>query len=90
MRSAIRWASGHGRDLTGFEDGTENPEGDAAVEAAFAQARGRLDGSSFVAVQQWLHDLDAFEALGDDDRDHHIGRRRVTTKSWKTRPSPRT
>src|SRR6185369_14350581 len=41
------WSGTHGRDLTGFEDGTENPEGDAAVEAAFAQ-----DGSSYVAVQQ--------------------------------------
>jgi len=27
---------GHGHDLTGFEDGTENPEGEAAEAAAFA------------------------------------------------------
>ena len=35
---------GDGRDLTGYEDGTENPEGDAAVEAAEldgAEARAR-------------------------------------------------
>jgi len=68
--------SGHGRDLTGYEDGTENPQGDAAAQAAFASGQGDgLDGASFVAVQQWLHDLDAFEALGDEERDHHIGRR---------------
>ena len=68
--------SGHGRDLTGYEDGTENPEGDAAEEAAFVRAVGDgMDGSSFVAVQQWLHDLDAFEAFADEDRDHFIGRR---------------
>ena len=68
--------SGHGRDLTGYEDGTENPSGEAAEEAAFATGMGDgLDGSSYVAVQQWLHDLDAFEALGDEARDHHIGRR---------------
>ncbi|MBC7601105.1 MAG: Dyp-type peroxidase [Ramlibacter sp.] len=68
--------SGHGRDLTGYEDGTENPEGEAAQEAAFAHGVGdAMDGSSFVAVQQWLHDLDAFEALADEDRDHSIGRR---------------
>ena len=67
---------GHGRDLTGFEDGTENPVGDAAEEAAFASGLGDgLDGSSYVAVQQWVHDLDAFEALGDMDRNNHIGRR---------------
>ena len=67
---------GHGHDLTGFEDGTENPEGEAAEEAAFAHGVGEgLEGSSYVAVQQWVHDLDAFEALGDTERDHSIGRR---------------
>lgn len=67
---------GHGHDLTGFEDGTENPDGEAAEEAAFAHGLGEgVDGSSYVAVQQWVHDLDAFEKLGDDERDHHFGRR---------------
>jgi len=67
---------GHGSDLTGFEDGTENPEGEAAEEAAFAHGAGDgIDGSSYVAVQQWEHDLDAFEALEDQARDFHIGRR---------------
>jgi len=67
---------GHGSDLTGFEDGTENPEGEAAEEAAFAHGVGEgVDGSSYVAVQQWQHDLDAFEALEDQARDFHIGRR---------------
>lgn len=67
---------GNGHDLTGFEDGTENPQGEAAEEAAFAHGMGEgLDGSSYVAVQQWLHDLDAFEALGDAEKDAHIGRR---------------
>ena len=67
---------GHGHDLTGFEDGTENPEGEEAEEAAFAHGQGEgIDGSSYVAVQQWVHDLDAFEALEDHARDFHIGRR---------------
>ena len=41
-----------GLDLTGYEDGTENPKGDAAVEAAVVSGGGPgLDGSSFAAVQ---------------------------------------
>ena len=86
------WSEGgHGRDLTGFEDGTENPMGDKAEEAAFAHGLGDgLDGSSYVAVQQWVHDLDAFEALEDEARDHHIGRRMRTTRSSRTRPRRRT
>jgi putative iron-dependent peroxidase len=69
--------SGHGKDLTGYEDGTENPSGEAAEEAALAHGQGDgLDGSSYVAVQQWVHDLDAFEALASEDQDKHFGRRR--------------
>ncbi|MGZ5193888.1 MAG: Dyp-type peroxidase [Ramlibacter sp.] len=80
-------ASGHGRDLTGFEDGTENPVGEAAEEAAFAHGQGEgLDGSSFVAVQQWVHDLDAFEALGDEERDHSIGRRLADNEEIEDSP----
>jgi putative iron-dependent peroxidase len=75
------WSGTHGRDITGFEDGTENPEGDAAVAAAIAQ-----DGSSYVAVQQWLHDLDAFEQLTDEIANHHIGRNRITNEELADSP----
>ncbi|SDP67638.1 putative iron-dependent peroxidase [Rhodoferax sp. OV413] len=63
-------AAEHGRDLTGFEDGTENPEGAEAVAAALQE-----DGSSFVAIQQWVHNLDAFDALGTDGQNNAMGRR---------------
>ncbi len=80
--------SGHGRDLTGYEDGTENPTGEAAMEAAFVRGQGEgLDGASFVAVQQWVHDLDAFEALGDSERDHHIGRRLADNEEIEDSPT---
>jgi putative iron-dependent peroxidase len=69
-------STGFGRDLTGFEDGTENPSGAKALEAAFAHGQGEgLDGASFVAVQQWVHDLDAFDRMPKQDQDHCIGRR---------------
>jgi putative iron-dependent peroxidase len=65
-----------GLDLSGYEDGTENPKGDDAVAAAIVGGRGPgLDGSSFVAVQQWIHDLDHFESLSPDERDNIVGRR---------------
>ena len=64
------------RDLTGYEDGTENPTGDEAITAGFVQGAGAgLDGSSFVAVQQWVHDLDVFQAMSQEKKDHTIGRR---------------
>ncbi|MCG7985574.1 MAG: Dyp-type peroxidase [Candidatus Thiodiazotropha lotti] len=64
------------RDLTGYEDGTENPEGEDAIKAGLVQGAGPgMDGSSFVAVQQWVHDLDHFQSLPQTERDNIIGRR---------------
>lgn len=68
---------GEGRDLTGYEDGTENPVGDAALDAAAARDAGPgLDGGSCVAVQRWRHDYSAFDAMGRERQDLCIGRRR--------------
>jgi len=65
------------RDLTGYEDGTENPKDEAAVEAAIAQGLGAgIDGSSFAAVQQWLHDFPTFDAMPRSEQDNCFGRRR--------------
>lgn len=59
-----------GRDLTRFEDGTENPKAERAIEAAI-----RADGSSFVAIQRWVHDLGRFWKFKASERDDVIGRR---------------
>ena len=76
-----------GRDLTGYEDGTENPTGEDAVAAAVVSGRGEgLDGSSFVAVQQWVHDLDRFESLDPGEQDEVIGRRRSDNAEMEDAP----
>lgn len=65
-----------GHDLTGYEDGTENPVDHAAIDAAIvAGAQPGLDGSSFAAFQLWKHDLNYFKALPQAEQDHIIGRR---------------
>ncbi len=65
-----------GRDLSGYEDGTENPDGDDAVAAALAAVDvDGVRGGSFVAVQRWRHDLRSFLAHGQSTRDQMIGRR---------------
>lgn len=65
-----------GRDLTGYIDGTENPQDQAALDAAIVQNHGPgQDGGSFVGVQQWLHLWDKFGAMSPAQRDDAIGRR---------------
>lgn len=55
---AFRYGGEVNRDLARYEDGTENPEGDAALAAGFD-----AQGGSFVAVQVWEHDVERMEAL---------------------------
>ena len=70
--------NGHGLDLTGYEDGTENPVGADALHAACVQGQGAgLEGGSLVAVQQWQHDFDTFDAMPAVEQDNTIGRRRA-------------
>jgi putative iron-dependent peroxidase len=77
-----------GRDLTGYEDGTENPEGDEAQAAAVVSGRGTgMDGSSFVAVQQWIHRFERFDAMSGEQRDAAIGRRRDTNEELEDAPA---
>jgi len=63
------------RDLTGYEDGTENPKDQDAEDAAIVRGQGPgMDGSSFVAMQQWLHDLEYFRSLAVSEQDDIFGR----------------
>jgi putative iron-dependent peroxidase len=64
-----------GRDLTRFEDGTENPKDHAAIEAAIVADGTDMAGSSFVAVQRWVHDLTRFNSFPEHHRENLIGRR---------------
>src|SRR5580700_2750781 len=59
------------RDLLGFVDGTENPEGRAAAAAALVgDADPAFAGGSYVIVQKYLHDLDAWNALSTEDQEN--------------------
>jgi putative iron-dependent peroxidase len=83
-RSLFRYDGG--RDLSGFEDGTANPTGAAADAAAIVRGSGALDGSSFVAVQRWIHDLQRFAAFSPQQADDVIGRRLATNEEIADAP----
>jgi len=77
-----------GRDLTGYEDGTENPKGEEATEAAIVGDDARLApaGSSFVAVQIWQHDLARFAAMDKQQQDFTFGRERIGNEELADAP----
>ncbi|MGL1919913.1 MAG: Dyp-type peroxidase [Hyphomicrobiales bacterium] len=70
-----------GLDLSGYEDGTENPEGEEAIKAAFA-----LDDSSFVSVQKWEHDISRLHSFKPEEQDDIIGRRILDNEEIESAP----
>lgn len=77
----------NGRDLTGYEDGTENPQDQAAIDAAIVHQQGAgQDGASFVAVQQWQHQWNRFRAMSSDQQDNAVGRRRSDNEELEQAP----
>jgi porphyrinogen peroxidase len=67
------------RDVLGFVDGTENPRGDAAREAAIVGGEdAAFAGGSYVIVQKYLHDLKTWNALSVEMQERIIGRRKLS------------
>jgi porphyrinogen peroxidase len=67
------------RDLLGFVDGTENPEGAPALAAVrIGDEDPAFAGGSYVVVQKYLHDLEAWDALPVEAQEQAIGRTKLS------------
>ncbi len=67
------------RDLLGFVDGTENPEGEDADAAVWiGEEDPAYAGGSYVIVQKYLHDLDTWNALPVEEQERVIGRHKLS------------
>ena len=67
------------RDLLGFVDGTENPTGAAAADAVFiGDEDSSFVGGSYVIVQKYLHNLDAWNQISTEAQEKIIGRTKVS------------
>lgn len=65
------------RDLLGFVDGTENPNGVEAEDAVFVQD-GVWAGSSSVVVQKYTHQMAAWDAQTVERQEAVIGRHKLS------------
>ena len=66
------------RDLLGFVDGTENPDGPEAVEAAqIGDEDPTFAGASYVHAQRYTHDMAAWNALSVTEQERVIGRSKL-------------
>jgi putative iron-dependent peroxidase len=77
------------RDLLGFVDGTENPDGVAAEAAVTVGSEDPdFEGSSYVIVQKYLHDLDAWNALTTREQELAIGRTKLSNVELSDEEKP--
>jgi putative iron-dependent peroxidase len=82
----VGWPYHHDRDLTGFEDGTENPSLVEALGVALIPAGQPGDGGSILLLQQWEHDAVAWERLPVATQESIIGRRKIDSVELEPRP----
>src|SRR3984957_19288071 len=66
------------RDLLGFVDGTENPRGEAALDAALVAEEPQFAGGSYVIIQKYLHDMTKWNALSTEQHEQIIGRKKLS------------
>ncbi|MCV7197967.1 Dyp-type peroxidase [Mycobacterium angelicum] len=66
------------RDLLGFVDGTENPDGPVAVSAtAIGDEDPDFAGSCYVHVQKYVHDMASWDSLSVTEQELVIGRTKL-------------
>jgi putative iron-dependent peroxidase len=77
------------RDVLGFVDGTENPEGGAAAEAVLiGDEDPAFAGGSYVIVQKYVHDLRAWDALSTEEQELVIGRTKLSDLEYPDEDKP--
>ncbi|UQX88800.1 Dyp-type peroxidase [Jatrophihabitans telluris] len=71
------WSYRHSRDLTGFEDGTENPPLAEAGDVAVVPDTLPGAGASVVLVQQWVHHTNFWNNLPVAEQERVMGRTKL-------------
>jgi porphyrinogen peroxidase len=67
------------RDLLGFVDGTENPEGTEAFDAVIVgDEDAAFAGGAYVIVQKYLHDLKSWDTLTIEQQEAAMGRTKLS------------
>jgi putative iron-dependent peroxidase len=66
------------RDLMGFVDGTENPDGPLAVSATqIGDEDAAFAGGCYVHVQKYVHDMKSWNSLSTEEQERVIGRTKL-------------
>jgi putative iron-dependent peroxidase len=74
-------------DMTGFIDGTGNPQGELSERTAAVVPDGEPGaGGSFINAQRWVHDLTAWNAMAIEDQENVFGRKKSDSARLEKQP----
>lgn len=82
----VAWSHHHDRDLTGFEDGTENPSASEAVGVVTIPEGEPGAGGSVLLLQKWEHDSASWYALERTTQEDVIGRSKPDSVELDPKP----
>jgi porphyrinogen peroxidase len=86
-RETITFIYGASLDMTGFIDGTGNPQGEDAERAAAIVPDGEPGaGGSFVNAQRWVHDLTAWNQMSVQEQEKVFGRTKPDSTRLDAQP----
>lgn len=78
------------RDMTGFIDGTANPQQEEAIEAALIPEGQESAGGAYVLSMQYVHDLQAFHKLAVPEQENVFGRSKPDSVEMQPDRKPKT
>ncbi len=79
------------RDMIGFVDGTENPEGDERAEIALVGDEDvEFTGGAYVSIQRYIHQLRDWDRLDIQQQEAIVGRTRSDDKELDDETKPAT
>ncbi len=83
-RETITWIYRNSLDLTGFIDGTGNPEAEDQHDRAIIADGQAGSGGTFAIAQRWVHDLQYFRGLSHGDQENTFGRTKADSTRLET------
>lgn len=85
-RETMTFIYGDSLDLSGFIDGTGNPEPERDVDVALVPDGESGAGGSFIIAQRWVHDLEAFNLLPVEEQEKVFGRTKADSTRLTVQP----
>jgi porphyrinogen peroxidase len=86
-RETMTFIYGNSLDMTGFIDGTGNPEVERDREVAIVPDGQPGAGGSFILAQRWVHDLEGWEKQSIPEQEGVFGRTKADSTRLDVQPA---